>query len=150
MAILRDTPYGNFNFLVDLGTGQTDGPAAGFEEVLLPEARIDVVEYRAGNSKENHVRKLPGLARYGNAVFRRGLIGSLDLYQWWNEIRNGGANGFRSVTVQLRSEDHTQVVLTWKLIRAWPVAYKALGLSGKGQNVAMEELEVAFDRLEME
>ena len=26
MAVLRDRPYAQFNFLVDLGTGETDGP----------------------------------------------------------------------------------------------------------------------------
>ena len=27
--VVRDRPYGRFNFLVDLGAGQTDGPEAG-------------------------------------------------------------------------------------------------------------------------
>ena len=26
MAVARDTPYAQFNFLVDLGTGNTEGP----------------------------------------------------------------------------------------------------------------------------
>src|SRR5687768_13527798 len=52
MAILRDRPYTNFNFLVDLGTGTSDGPEAGFEEVLLPEVWVDVIEYRNGNDRE--------------------------------------------------------------------------------------------------
>ena len=30
MAILRDRPYVQFNFLVDLGSGSTEGPEAGF------------------------------------------------------------------------------------------------------------------------
>ena len=33
MAILRDRPYVQFNFLVDLGNGNTEGPEAGFQEV---------------------------------------------------------------------------------------------------------------------
>ena len=33
MAILRERPYGQFNFLVDLGDGNTEGPQAGFQEV---------------------------------------------------------------------------------------------------------------------
>ena len=37
MAILRDKAYCNFNFLVDLGDGNTDGATAGFEEVILPQ-----------------------------------------------------------------------------------------------------------------
>jgi len=31
VAVLRDLPYTQFNFLVDLGIGQTDGPVAGFQ-----------------------------------------------------------------------------------------------------------------------
>jgi hypothetical protein len=32
MAVLRERPYVQFNFLVDLGTGNTDGAEAGFQE----------------------------------------------------------------------------------------------------------------------
>lgn len=32
MAVVRDHPYAQFNFLVDLGTGDIDGPEAGFQE----------------------------------------------------------------------------------------------------------------------
>ena len=33
MAVLRDRPYVQFNFLVDLGDGNTEGPEAGFQEI---------------------------------------------------------------------------------------------------------------------
>ena len=33
MAIERDNPYGTFNFLVDIGTGDTQSIKAGFQEV---------------------------------------------------------------------------------------------------------------------
>ena len=33
MAVQRDRPYVQFNFLVDLGTGDTTGPEAGFQEI---------------------------------------------------------------------------------------------------------------------
>ena len=42
MAILRDAPYGNQHFRVDLGTG-ADGPAAGFSHIVLPDIAIDIV-----------------------------------------------------------------------------------------------------------
>ena len=32
MAVMRDRPYAQFNFIVDLGTGNTAGPEAGFQE----------------------------------------------------------------------------------------------------------------------
>lgn len=34
MVVLREPPYSNYNFLVDLGTGETDGPKAAFCEVI--------------------------------------------------------------------------------------------------------------------
>ena len=46
MATLRERPYGRFNFLVDLGTGNTDGPQAGFAEVSSISTEVAVAEYR--------------------------------------------------------------------------------------------------------
>ncbi len=150
MAILRDRPYGNFNYLVDLGNGYTDGPEAGFSEVILPEAWIDIIEYRNGNDRENSIRKIPGRDHYGNIILKRGAMGSLDLYSWWNDVRNGNINAYRTVTIRLQNEDHSAVVLTWKLLRAWPVRYKFSELNAKGHEALIESLELAFERLEME
>ncbi len=44
---------------------------------------------RNGNEKENHPRKITGLARADDVTLKRGLIGSLNLYQWLDQIRNG-------------------------------------------------------------
>ena len=63
MAVLRDNPYGEFNFLVDLGTGATEGPEAGFQECSDIGQEVTVVEYRNGNDRLNSVRKLTGLNR---------------------------------------------------------------------------------------
>src|ERR671919_1789056 len=118
MAVLRDRPYVQFNFLVDLGTGNTDGPEAGFQEISNIGMEVTVAEYRNGNEKENAVRKITGLNKATDVTLKRGIIGSLDLYQWLDQIRNGDQAGYRTVTVQLLSEDHTAVVMTWKLLRA--------------------------------
>lgn len=149
MAVLRDHPYGNQHFLVDLGGGP-QGLVAGFSEVILPDIEIDVIEYRNGNDKESLTRKLPGLSHYANVTLRRGVIGSLDLYQWINQVRNGDPNMRRNVTISLLAEDLTAVVLVWKLLRAWPVKYSVAPLNAKGTDVAMEELVLAYERLEME
>jgi phage tail-like protein len=150
MAVLRENPYSQFNFLVDLGTGTTDGPDAGFAEVSGLGIEIAVTEYRTGNAKENQVRKIPGLAKYPNVTLKRGLIGSLALYQWIDQIRNGDQNSARTVTIQLLNEDHTQVVMTWKLLRARIIKHVSGPFNAKGTDVAMEELVLAIERLELE
>lgn len=148
MAILRDLPYGNQHFRVDLGDG-TEGSEAGFHEVVLPDIVIDVIEYRNGNDKESATHKLPGLARYDNVILRRGIIGSLNLYKWINQVRNGDAGIRRTVTITLLAEDLTPV-FTWKLLRAWPAKYGFADLNAEGNDVAVEELILAYERLEIE
>jgi phage tail-like protein len=149
MAVLRERPYAQFNFLVDLGTGNTDGPEAGFQECSGISMSVDVIEYRNGNDRENNPRKIAGLTKVSDVTLKRGIIGSLGLYNWINEIRNGD-QAVRTVTIQLQNEDHTAVVATWKLIRARIVKHTSGPLNAKGTDVAMEELTLAYERLEME
>src|SRR5919107_1063417 len=100
MAVLRDRPYVQFNFLVDIGEG-TDGPEAGFQEITGIGMEVTVAEYRAGNEKENSVRKITGLNKATDVTLKRGVIGSLDLYTWLDQIRNGSPDALRNVVIQL-------------------------------------------------
>jgi phage tail-like protein len=150
MAVLRDRPYAQFNFLVDLGTGTTEGPEAGFEECSAISMAVDVIEYRNGNDRDNHPRKLTGLGRVSDVTLKRGIIGSLGLYQWLNQIRNGDSAALRTVVIQLQNEDHTAVVMTWKLLRARIIKHTSGPLNGKGTDVAIEEMTLAYERLELE
>jgi phage tail-like protein len=83
-------------------------------------------------------------------VLRRGITGDLALYHWWDAVRNGDQKVRRGVVISLLSEDRTDVVLTWKLARAWPAAISFGPLRGLGQELAIESLELAYDRLELE
>jgi len=149
MAVLRDRPYVQFNFLVDIGEG-TDGPEAGFQECSNIGMEVTVAEYRNGNEKENSVRKITGLNKATDVTLKRGVIGSLNLYRWLNDIRNGDQNATRTVTISLQNEDHTDVVQTWRLLRARIIKHVSGPLNAKGTDVAMEELTLAYERLEME
>ena len=150
MATMRDRPYVQFNFLVDLGDGQSDGPEAGFAEVSGLSMEIDVIEYRNGNSRENQVMKLPGLAKVANVTLKRGVMGSLALWRWIDQVRNGDAAALRTVTVQLQNEDRSAIVQTWRLLRARIVKHTSGPFHAKGNDVAMEEVVIAFERLELE
>ena len=150
MAVLRERPYVQFNFLVDLGDGNTDGPQAGFQEISGIGMEVTVAEYRTGNHKENSVMKITGMNKATDVTMKRGVIGSLNLYQWLDQIRNGDQNALRTVTISLQNEDHSAVVQTWSLKRARIIKHTSGPLNAKGTDVAMEELVLAYERLEME
>jgi phage tail-like protein len=149
MAVMRDRPYCQFNFLVDLGTGATDGPQAGFQEVSAISTEVTVTEYRNGNSKEDSPMKITGLNKASDVTLKRGVIGALDLYGWLNDIRNGSQNSRRTVTIQLQNEQH-EVVQTWKLLRACIVKHTSGPFNARASDVAIEEIVLACERLELE
>jgi len=146
MAILRNQPYRTKRFLVDLGDGQD----REFAEVILPEARVEVIEYREGGEKTGFAHKLVGRADLGTLVLRRGYEGSLELYQWFQQAVNDPENVRRNVLVKLVSEDGASVVTAWKLRNAWPIAHRFSTLDAHSCETLFETLEVACESIEME
>ena len=77
-------PYTQFNFLLEI-----DGiVAAGFTEVSGVTMESDIIEYREG-SDVTHVRKLPGLSKYGNITLKRGFTDSTELADWRKTVTDG-------------------------------------------------------------
>jgi phage tail-like protein len=150
MAVMRDRPYVQFNFLVDIGTGDPMAVDGGFQDVSGLGSTVDIIEYRTGNSKENGPMKITGLNRVIDVTLRRGLIGSLGLHQWFDEVRNGSQTSMRTVTISLQTEDRTSIAMTWKLLRARPIKHTSGPFNAQGSDVAIEELVLAYERLEIE
>ncbi|HVD96497.1 MAG TPA: phage tail protein [Candidatus Limnocylindria bacterium] len=145
----RNDPYGQFNFLVHLGAGNTKGPQAAFQECNIG-IEVTIAKCHKRNENENSLRKITGLNKSTDVTFKRGVIGSLTLSNWLNDIRNGKQAAIRDVTIQLRSEDDCAVVQSWKLTRARIIKFVSGPMKTKGTDVAMEELTLAYERLEME
>lgn len=152
MAVERERPYSLFNFRVVIENGpDAASTRAAFQEVTGLGVEITVAEYRAGNSKDNAPLKITGTYKVPDVTLKRGLIGDLEtLYSWINEVRLGSQTALRTVTIELQSEDHTQTVQAWKLTNARPTKYTGPSLSGKGTDVAVEELVLAAERIDIE
>ena len=148
MAEFRERPYSAFNYLVDLGTGDTDSAQAGFSEVSGLGMEINIAEYRNGNEKDNAPRKITGSYKVPDVTLKRGLIGTLDLYDWLNQVRNGDQDALRNVTIQLLSEDRSGPVMEWQLTNARPIKYTGPTLSGTSTESAIEELTLACERID--
>lgn len=150
MAQQRELPYPGINFVVDIGTGVDDTPAAGVMQIQLPEARIDVLEYRNGSDKESNPRRLQALSRYSPLIIRRGLIGALDWYVWWNQVRNGDVTAKRNIQLRLLNEDRSAVVITWRFLNARPSNWHVSTLDALNAGTLIETLEVVIERMEVE
>ena len=146
MAV-RDNPYGAFNFIVRLGdTGGEDQPVGGFADVSGLGNEVKFSEYRNGNDRENHVRKIANTESTDDVTLKRGLIGDLRLFEWIKATREGNHDP-RTVTVSLLDEARAEQC-RWIL---QPKKWVGPSLSGKGGGeVAMEELHLVAERIDFE
>jgi phage tail-like protein len=95
--------------------------------------------------------KVNGVYKVGDVTFKRGLIGSTDLYDWINAIRTGTRQIIPTVTVSLQDEAHEGPKWIWKLLNARPIRYTAPSLNAKtGTDVAIEELVLSIEDLTIE
>jgi phage tail-like protein len=139
----RHDPYKNFKFRVEI-----DGIAlAGFAEVSGLSAEAEVVEYREG-ADITSTRKLPGQVKYPNVTLKRGITGSRELFDWWKTVVNGKVQR-RSVAIILLDDDLTEVV-RWSLHEAWIARIEFGDLEAEGNDVAIESIELAHERLDLE
>jgi phage tail-like protein len=144
----RDTPYGAFNFVVSFDGGETFG---GFSDVSGIGTEITVAEYRNGNEKENHVRKVPGVHKVSDITLKRGIVDSKSLFDWIKDTRTNGPGGKKkSVTITLHDEAQAKVQ-SWVLANAIPMKYSGPTLAAKGGgDVAMEELVISAEGMVIE
>ncbi len=145
MSVLRDLPYGNSNFLVEIDGNEN----TAFDEVILPELLIQADEIREGNSNQPTSRKFPGRASLTNLILRRGFTGRLDLYQWYVQAMSNNAGAIRNVSVVLKDEQNNQVA-RWNFIEVFPVRYSFMPLNGLDGNPLIETLELSCNHAELE
>lgn len=151
MPEFRETPYGAFNYLVNLGDGSEGAVIGGFSEVSGLNAEVTIAEYRNGNAPVSYVTKVPGIHKAGDVTLKRGVIGAQNLYDWLELARAGDLTAKRNVEVKLKTENASSqtAVVTWKLFNAMPIKWTGPTLTAKGgSDVAMEELVLAVEFIE--
>jgi phage tail-like protein len=151
MAVQRanGNPYSNFNFIVEFD-GQE---VAAFTEVTGLDSENTPIEYREGADPTAAVRQLPGIEKYPPVQLKRGITGSTALWDWRKEVRDGGSTfpPFRNVTIKLLDEKHNRGMpaMTWTLTNAWPTKLTGPSLSAKGNDFAVEQLDLVHERLDI-
>ncbi|MFZ0388950.1 MAG: phage tail protein [Calditrichia bacterium] len=139
----RRDPFRNFRFRVEIDGVQQ----AGFSEATGFDATVDVIEYRDGNENTT-VRKLPGLTKYGNITLKRGVTNSTELFEWHLDVVRGNIER-RNMSIVLMDESGNDAA-RWNIINAWPTKYDPPDFNAKGNDVAIESLEIVCEGVELD
>jgi phage tail-like protein len=140
----RIDPVRAYNFKVQL-----DGvTVAGFREVSGLSFTTDVVEYREGTDQPLHPRKLRGIRKFANIVCKKGMTNNKELFNWYKQTLNGDPKDRKNGAVILTDEEHKQIQ-RWNFDNAWITKWEGPMLNATANDVAVETIEIAVERVVM-
>ena len=142
----RFDPYKNFKFRV-----KWDGRfVAGVSKVGMLKRTTEVVKHRDGGDPSSS-RKSPGKTEYEAITLERGVTHDVEFEQWANKVWNYGAGlklevslrDFRKDLIVELYNEAGQLVLAYKVFRAWVSEYQALpDLDANANAVAIQTIKL--------
>jgi phage tail-like protein len=142
-------PFTAFNFAVEITRGEDATPLvnAAFQECDGLEMNLEVKTIREGGANDRQIR-LNGMVAYGQLTLKRGMTDSFDLWRWFRDsVNDPRLRG--DVEVVLLGADGVSERARFVLSRCVPVKLKAPGLNAKDGQIAVEELQVAYETLKL-
>lgn len=137
--MVRQDPLRNFRYRLEIDQIEQ----AGFAEVAIGDLSNEPIEYREGDEIST-VRKLNGLTKYGNITLKWGITSSTDLADWHQLVVDDATpldDARRSVVIRVQNEAGDETA-AWEVTKAWPCKYDPSDLNGKGNEVAIDTLEL--------
>lgn len=86
-------------------------------------------------------------AKFNDVTLKRGITDDLEFWNWISQVLEGTRKRY-DVSIILFNQGGERMQ-TWSLRQAIPVSWKAPSLQASANNVAIEELTLAYERLEI-
>lgn len=146
------TPLHAFNFEVEIDVPGVGRPLcqASFAECDGLETTMEVKTIRQGGDNARQIR-LTGAMAFGTLTLKRGMTGNFDLWRWVAGYgRTVDQRRRAEVRVVIKTADQQAAQAVFKLARCVPIKLKAPALNARDGVVAIEELQLAYESLELE
>src|SRR3954469_17680805 len=140
---VRQDPLRAYNFRLSV-QGVTQGHFTAVDGLGVTVARILYREAGLNSA----VRAIPGQVEYQPITLHYGLSTSTELITWLYTAVNGRVDR-RNVSLSMLDDAGANAVRTWDLLGAWPCAWSGAPLDAMGQEIAIESLSLAYDRLKL-
>jgi phage tail-like protein len=122
----------------------------GFQEVTGLDTERAMTPLEEGG-ENRFVHKLPGQVKPQNLVLKRGLmLASSPLFTWCKTTLESDLTkpiAPMGLTVSLLNEK-AKPLITWSVVGAWPVKWQVGGFDAMKNEVAVETIELAYQRVE--
>lgn len=144
-------PFTAFNFLVEVQVPGMDGQLAhaAFSECDGLEMSMESKTIREGGRNSGPVH-MAGPVGYGQLTLKRGMTANVDLWRWFERVNGPGNGGLRGTAeVVSLAGDRSGEQFRIRLGGCLPVKLKASPFNAKDGQIAVEEMQVAYESMEM-
>lgn len=137
-------PMPAFHFSVTL-----DNEDMTFQEVSGLDVDSRPIEYRAGSSTVFSTIKMPSLRKAGDLTLKKGILTRDQAFWGWlsgvkmNRIKR------QDLTISLRDGSGAPTMV-WKVTNAFPTKITGTDLRADGNEIAVESIEIAYERITIE
>lgn len=151
----RLDPLGGYNFIVTLIDASSalmtafsaiSSVVGGFSECSGLESTLDVEEYKQGGDN-GRVLKFPTRISYQPLRLKRGVGLSEDLWLWHHGFIQGRGQR-RDGLIMLQNDLHIPIKV-WQFKNGLPTKYVGPSLNAMQSQLAIEELEITHEGLEL-
>ena len=140
-------PFTAFNFSVEISKVGDAALlcSAAFAECDGLEMTMDVKTIREGGNNGRQIR-LTGPLTFGQVTMKRGMTSNLELWDWFNLMLTDQSLRADAEVVIFAADGETERA-RFQLSRCVPVKLKSPPLNAKDGAVAIEELQIAYEKL---
>lgn len=137
------SPVGNFIFMLKL-TGIDS--ASYFAEINGLSTENQVIEHTAAGADGKPIpQRFAGQVKWANIVLKRGVDKDQTLWTWRKDILDGKIDTSRKSGTISVLDQTAAVVVMYSFVNAWPCKYSSPGLNAGGNDILVEELEMAHE-----
>lgn len=144
-------PFTAFNFKVEVQVSGMEGnlALAAFSECDGLEMSMEPKTIREGGRNSGPVH-MAGPVSYGQLTLKRGMTANVDLWKWFERVNAPGNGGVRGTAeVVMLAADGDTVQLRYRLGGCLPVKLKGSPLNAKDGQIAVEEMQIAYESLQL-
>ena len=123
-----------------------DAEVLSFQEISGLDVEAQPIEYRHGDNPVFSTIKMPGMVQSSNVTMKKGVFKSDNkFWDWYAKIK---MNTIARVPVTISLLDEAGApTMVWTLTNAWPTKITSTDMNAEGNEVAVEEIEIAHEGL---
>lgn len=143
-----EAPFAAFRFQVDFlqGGSRVSLARGAFSECSGLEASMEPKVIKEGGRNYGAVQRV-GPVTFAAVVLKRGLTSNWDLWKWFSRVAQGASAYRLDLEISILAPGDDQPRFVWMLQGCLPTKFKVPDLDASSEQIAVEELHLAYEAL---